>query len=354
MRSIRQVFTVIPIILIFSLVLVLLPSNAQDAVDETTGDTYLLRFDPEPGAEYTYSLTTSGTRGDRIAVRTEYYTVSIADLTDGKFGLIAEGEDVADGAPLAYRFQRAYFPQFPYTIDELGATDIAFGQPFPPFVNIPILPEEEISVGSTWSGGPSGILPDRNVGTITFTFQSTVKSIASYRGENCAVIETSYEVALEGGRQSFRSFLGLVEGDPPEEPGQGAPVGGIVDGSRAEEVGIQPGDMVIEAEGERIRGWGGLEEIIPLIIPEKPLELRIKRGDEEFDVEIIPEGIPVALVSAAGGLISTCFFSTDRGIPLKVDVQSEELVFTLTYANEETEEREVELHIIWEYQYAGR
>ena len=354
MRSIRQVITVIPIILIFSLVIILLPSNAQDEIDDTDNESYLLRFDPEPGAEYTYSLTTSGIRGDRIAVRTEYYTVSIAGLNDGKFGLIAEGEDVAEGAPLGFRFQRAYFPQFPYTIDELGNTDIAFGQPFPPFVNIPIFLEQEIPVGFTWAGGPVGILTDRNVGTISFNYTSLLTSIASYRGENCAVIETSYEVALEEGRQSYRSFLGLVEGDPLDEPGQGAPVGGIVDGARAEEAGIEPGDLVIEAEGERIRGWGGLEEIIPLIIPEKPLELRIKRGDEEFDVEIIPEGIPVALVSAAGGLKSTCFFSTDRGIPLKVDVQSEELVFTLTYPNEETEEREVELHIIWEYQYSGR
>ena len=145
-----------------------------------------------------------------------------------------------------------------------------------------------------------------------------------------------------------------MEGDPPDEPGNGALVGGIVERSRAEDAGIEPGDLIIEIEGERIRGWGGLEEILPLIVPEKELELTIQRGEEEIDMVIIPEGVPVADVTAAGGMISTCFFSLDRGIPLKIDVASEDLIFLLAMSDEDVEEKEAALHFVWEYQYAGR
>jgi membrane-associated protease RseP (regulator of RpoE activity) len=235
----------------------------------------------------------------------------------------------------------------------MGQTEIPYGQPFPPFINVPLFPEAEVSVGSTWSGGPVGILPDKNVGNIPFTYESTLTSIASFRGENCAVIDTTYEAALSEPIQSFHPFLGLVEGDEPEEPGLGALIGGVIEGSRAEEAGIEPGDLVIGAEGERIRGWGGLEEILPLIVPEKELELTLKRGEEEINVVIVPEGVPVADVTAAGTMTSTCFFSLDRGIPLKVDLTSVDLVFTIKTNEDESEERPAEFHYIWEYQYSG-
>jgi len=331
-----------------------IPSTVQENPGGSAGETYLLRFNPEPGAVYTYSLSTSGNRGERIAVRSENYTVIVGEQGDQGFAITAVGEDVPEGAPLGYRFQRAYYPQFLYTINKLGATEISNGQPFPPFINIPILPEGEVNIGSTWSGGPVGILPDKNVGTVPFTYVSTLTSVASFRGENCAVIETNYSVVMTEPVQSMRPFLGLVEGDPPEVPGDGALVGGIVDGSRAEEAGILPGDLIIAAEGERIRGWGGLEEIIPLIVPEKELELTVKRGDEELNFTIIPEGAPVAEVTASGGMKSTCMFSLDRGIPLKIDLESEDLVFTLRMSDEESEEKPADIHFVWEYQYMGR
>ncbi|MCX6646783.1 MAG: PDZ domain-containing protein [bacterium] len=347
---------VFPLLIAFLLgfLILALPSTAQESSSESTSDTYLLRFNPEPGAVYTYSVSTSGNRGERIAVMSENYTLTVGDEGELGFAIVAEGEDVPEGAALGYRFQRAYYPQFPYSINELGETDISYGQPFPPFINIPLLPEGEVGIGSTWSGGPVGILPDKNVGTIPFTYESTLTSVASFRGENCAVIETNYSVVMAEPVQSLRPFLGIVEGDPPEVPGDGALVGGIVNGSRAEDAGILPGDLIIAIEGERIRGWGGLEEIMPLVVPEKELELTVMRGDEELDFVIIPEGAPVADVTASGGLKSTCMFSLDRGIPLKVDLKSENLVFMLRTSEEETEEKQADIHFVWEYQYAGR
>ncbi len=330
------------------------PSFAQD--DDSDSDIFWLRWKPELGAVYTYMLSTSGTHGESIMVNTENFRIEVVDIggpPNDYISLVAWGEDVPENAPLAFRFQRSLFPEFPYTVDSYGNTEAMTGQPFPPFLNVPILPEDRITEGMSWAGGPVGILPDANVGAIPFTCSSTVTSIADYRGDECVFIDTVYEVAIEEGKQSFMPFLGLVEGDVGEEAGQGAPVGGVVEDSRAHEAGIEPGDFIIEAEGQRIRGWGGLEAIIPVLVPEMPVEFRVRRGDEEFEIEITPEGVPLAFISATGGLRSTCYFSIERGIPMKIDLVSEDLIFTLSNAEGEEDVREIDLHYILEYQRGG-
>jgi membrane-associated protease RseP (regulator of RpoE activity) len=148
-------------------------------------------------------------------------------------------------------------------------------------------------------------------------------------------------------------FLGLVQGDEPEEPGQGAPVGGIVENSPAAVAGILPGDLVTEAEGQKIRGWGGLEEIIPVLVPGKPVAFVIRRGEEDIEIEITPEAVPLAAITGTGGLHSTCYFSLDRGMPVKVDLVSRDLVFTLTNASGMSEERKAELHLTLEMKFSG-
>ncbi len=341
--------TIFPVVLI--LCLLSSPTFAQD------DDSYLLKWSPETGRSYTYRVSTTGLLGDNYVGTAENFTIQFDSFDGGLYQVIAEGETVPDGARLGIRFQRSYWPDFPYTIDELGHTDVATGQPFPVFYNIPILPDGPVVEGTTWSGGPIGILPDPNVAAIPFTFDSTVTSISNYDGELCALIETTYEVALDDGAQSFMPFLGLVQGDPPsesEQAGQGAPIGGVVEDSRAHEAGIEPGDLIIEAEGQRIRAWGGLEEILPQLVPEVSLVLVVLRGEEEIDIEIAPEGVPLAWIAGTGGLRSTCYFSIERGIPLKTDLTSENLVFVLTNAEGVEIERDVSLHIVMEYLYGGR
>jgi len=342
--------------LVFLLVSILLPSFAIAQDSEDINSQYTLRWTPSPGARYTYMLSSTGTRGESINVRTEYFEYEIISQADGVTEIVASGEPVPDGAPLAYRFQRALFPDFPLTIDTYGNTDMTAGQPFPNFINIPILPEEPVSEGYSWSGGPVTILPDANAGGIPFIYSSTMTSVANFRGEDCAVIETVYSVALQEDASTVAPFMGIVEGDPTDDQiGQGALVGGVIENSRAHGAGIQPGDLITEAEGQRIRGWGGLEDLYPVLVPEIPIEFVIDRGGEEVEVEFAPEGVPVAEIAGEGGLRSICFFSIERGIPLKIDLTSEELVFTLSALNsEEIQEREADIHFVLEYQYEGR
>jgi membrane-associated protease RseP (regulator of RpoE activity) len=127
----------------------------------------------------------------------------------------------------------------------------------------------------------------------------------------------------------------------------------VVENSPAHEAGILPGDFIIEAEGQRIRGWGGLEEIIPVLVPEKPVDFRVRRGEEELEFVITPQAIPLTAIAATGGLHSTCYFSLEKGIPLKVDLVSRDLVFTLTDASGTSEERKVELHLTEEMKFSG-
>ncbi|MFH1676374.1 MAG: PDZ domain-containing protein [bacterium] len=329
-------------------------SGMKSSAQDETPKSYLLRWRAEAGAKYAYLLSTSGLHGERIAMRSEKYEVNVTGVSDGTISFDAKGETVPDNARLGYRFQRSYFPDFPFTVSELGVTEAAPGQPFPVFVNVPIFPEQEVKIGDKWSGGPEIVLNDPNVGGIPFDYESTLSSVADFRGEDCAVIETDYTVNIPDETYSYVPFLGLVEGDKPEDVGEGAPIGGVVDGSPAVEAGIEPGDFIIEAEGQRIRGWAGLKEILPLLVPGKPVELVVKRGEEKKKVELNPGGVPIANITATGKLHSVCFFSIVRGIPLKVDLSSEELVFILTDSEGNAEDRPADIHYVYEYQYGGK
>ncbi|HEX9744866.1 MAG TPA: PDZ domain-containing protein [bacterium] len=312
---------------------------------------YLLRWDPQDGMRYTYELSTTGTRGENIAVRAEEFVLEVMRNMDGRIDFAVSGEDVPDRARLGLRFQRAYFPSFDFSVDENGNYEVERGQPFPPFMNIPIFPDFEVGEGDIWSGGPVPVLNDANVGFIPFSYSSTLMSKAEFRGEQCVVIETEYTIDLPPDSYTVAPFLGLVEGDEPEEPGSGALIGGIVEDSRAHKAGIEPGDIITEAEGERIRGWGGLREIFPHLVPEKTVEFTIDRGGEEIKISVAPEAYPIAGITGTGGMDSTVFFSLDRRIPLKIDLVSKDLIFTLTDDDGESEERPADFHIILDYQY---
>jgi hypothetical protein len=332
----------------------IIPALQQAIAEDTdTSAGTTLRWNPKVGSSYTYLLSSYGTHGEQITGRSEDFTVVANQVSSGGTEFIATGEKVPDGASLAYRFQRSLFPQSKYTVDSLGNTTTSPGQPFPLFINIPVFPKGPVSEGSVWEGGPAGIIPDTNVGPIPFTYTSKLTSIATYLGERCALIDTDYKVALPPDAKSLMPFLGLVEGDKPEEPGHGAPIGGVVKDSRANKAGILPGDIIIAAEGQKIRGWGGLKEILPLLVPEMPVKFRVLRDGKELDIEIAPEGIPLVSIAGTGGLHSTCYFSLDSGVPLKVDLTSTDLIFTLTNAQGETEERPASMHITLEFQHAA-
>jgi len=321
-------------------------ANAQDESDE-----YTLRYAPVDGTTYFYNLTTRGTSGETTVVNTESFTFDVVVNPEGSFSYTARGEEIPENAPLGIRFQRALFQDFNYIIQPDGSTYPEKVQPVPQFYNVPIFPDAPVKVGDTWSGGPVDVLPDMNVGAIPFTYVSTLTEVASFKGQQCVVIETDYSAALPDGAVSYMPFIGVVEGDQTEEQvGQGALVGGVVEDSTAREAGIEPGDLIIEADGQKIRGWGGLEAIMPVIPPGQPVKFKVMRGDEELDIEITPVGVPLANISATGGLHSTCYFSIETGIPLKIDIESIDLAFTLINAAGESDERSVEFSYMLEHQ----
>jgi len=342
----------LPVLFLFlAAVAIFILSPPADLLAQDDPVEYTLRFAPEDGARYIYGLTIRGTSGDAIVTHSETFRIDVNFTADGNFYYTATGELIPDNAPLPIKFQRALFTEFSYTIHPDGTTLTDTVQPFPPFYNVPILPENSVSIGDTWSGGPVDILPDMNVGAIPFTFESTLTEQANCRGQQCAVIETVYTVAFSDDAVSFMPFLGIVEGDPTDEQlTKGALIGGVVEDSPAHLNGIEPGDMIIAAEEQRIRGWGGLEDIMPLIPPGHIVEFTVQRGDDEFDVNITPDAVPLANISATGGLHSMCWFSLETGIPLKIEIQSVDLEFTLENSDGETDQRTVDFSYLLEYE----
>ena len=85
-------------------------------------------------------------------------------------------------------------------------------------------------------------------------------------------------------------------------------------------------------------------------MPEKEIEFTVLRDGTELVFKVAPEGIPLAYVSASGAMHSVCYFSLEEGLPLKVELTSENLAFTLTDAEGKTEERRPEVRLIFEYQ----
>lgn len=335
-------------ILIFSII-PLLPSISHAQTNVGADEKYILRWTPEMGTKHWYQISTSGTKAGADAVRTGKFIYEIVNAENGITTVVAVGEPIANKAPLAYRLQRSLFPNFPFEVDEFGNTKLQQGQPFPLFINIPVFPKEELGVGSEWSGGPVGIIPDPNVGLIPFSYKSKLKSIEEFRGEKCAVIETDYFIALSEDAKSIIPFLGLVEGDESDEKGKGAVIGGIVENSPAHKAGIEPGDLVVSVQGQKIRGWSGLEEILPVLVPGIPVRFSVIRGEKKLYIDLAPEGIPLAAVTGQGGLHSICHFGMKTGLPMKIDLISKNLEFSFTNAEGESWKKQVEFHIMMEY-----
>jgi len=70
-------------------------------------------------------------------------------------------------------------------------------------------------------------------------------------------------------------------------------VGGIVKGSRAEQAGLQPGDRIAEIGDRRLETWQDMTALIHKS-PEKPLLMKIKRGEELLELTITPRKETIA------------------------------------------------------------
>lgn len=92
-------------------------------------------------------------------------------------------------------------------------------------------------------------------------------------------IETVQSVTaelLEDGEIEY-AYLGVAVGDA--EDGSGAEIGQVVDDSPADRAGLRSGDVVIEADGEKVDSGDALREVVSRHRPGDELELRVRRGD---------------------------------------------------------------------------
>lgn len=67
---------------------------------------------------------------------------------------------------------------------------------------------------------------------------------------------------------------------PPE-------VGFVAEGSAGEAAGLEPGDRILSVGGEPVETWDDFSFLVATS-PEKPMELRVERGDEIFETTLVP------------------------------------------------------------------
>ncbi|MDX8046973.1 RIP metalloprotease RseP [Gracilibacillus sp. S3-1-1] len=78
-------------------------------------------------------------------------------------------------------------------------------------------------------------------------------------------------------------ILANIQGVPVEE----MRVGSVADNSPAQEAGFEPGDTVIEIDGQSISKWKEFQEIVRAK-PNQTLDMIVVRGDEQIAVEVTP------------------------------------------------------------------
>jgi serine protease Do len=102
-------------------------------------------------------------------------------------------------------------------------------------------------------------------------------------------------------------FLGIVFADKEEA----AKINEVIPGSGAEKAGMKVGDLILKVNGKEISNRVALTDTIRKYKPGETVELKIKRGDKEMDVEarigVRPDG-PIAdkkdIQNSMGGPLS--------------------------------------------------
>lgn len=88
---------------------------------------------------------------------------------------------------------------------------------------------------------------------------------------------------LKTGKSFYRGWLG-IQLDPNVR--DAVVVGKIADPSPMQAAGVQPGDVIVQAEDKSIQHFGHLMQALYMIPAGEPVHLRLNRGEEVFDVVV--------------------------------------------------------------------
>jgi regulator of sigma E protease len=91
----------------------------------------------------------------------------------------------------------------------------------------------------------------------------------------------------------------MVGTEVPFMPDLPPVVGEVAAGSPAAAVGVQPGDRVLEVDGKPVKHWEAVRFAL-VTSPEKPVRLRLRRGDQDRVVNVTPARVPKYEVGDAG------------------------------------------------------
>jgi regulator of sigma E protease len=83
-------------------------------------------------------------------------------------------------------------------------------------------------------------------------------------------------------------MAGIEVSSLPEIPAQ---VGAIAEGSPGEAAGLAVGDQIVEIEGQPVEGWEEVQFAF-LTSPDRPLPLKVRRGDTELELVVTPLRVP--------------------------------------------------------------
>jgi regulator of sigma E protease len=86
---------------------------------------------------------------------------------------------------------------------------------------------------------------------------------------------------------AFAIFWGMVMYGIEHPP---AAVGDVIEGSRAQQAGIFPGDKFLEVEGKKVKGWADIERAFQKS-PDQTLRVVIERDGSRIDREVTPEAV---------------------------------------------------------------
>jgi hypothetical protein len=89
-----------------------------------------------------------------------------------------------------------------------------------------------------------------------------------------------FQAGCHGGK---RAFLGVHSGGPSE--GTGARVGEVIEGSSAEEMGLQEGDLITEFNGEKISSFGELRAAVMEAEAGEEVQINLERDGKRKKVK---------------------------------------------------------------------